>query len=143
MTGLFHQAIAQSGSAFCPWAAEDPAIARSKAFRLGEAMGCKTSDSKELVEFLMKVPAQQLTEGIEKVLNEEVSVNSTTVISWLVVGLGNTKTSIKVKIICTFGICLQHYATTAIKALKLEVKFFQSSTAGLHFNNINCIINMS
>lgn len=69
--GLFHQAIAQSGSAFCPWAAEDPAIARSKAFRLGEAMGCKTSDSKELVEFLMKVPAQQLTEGIEKVLNEE------------------------------------------------------------------------
>jgi carboxylesterase type B len=108
MTGLFHRAIAQSGSAFCPWAAEDPAIARSKAFRLGEALGCKTSDSKELVEFLMKVPAQQLTEGIEKTLMEEVSVNSIAVISWLVVGLGNIKTSINVKIICTFSVCSQH-----------------------------------
>jgi len=69
--GLFHRAIAQSGSALCPWAAEDPAVARTKAFRLGEALGCKTSDSKELVEFLMNVPAQQITEMTEKVLTEE------------------------------------------------------------------------
>lgn len=87
ITGLFHRAIAQSGSALCPWAAEDPAVARTKAFRLGEALGCKTSDSKELVEFLMKVPAQQLTEGTEKALTEEVSVKAFIVISCLVVGL--------------------------------------------------------
>jgi len=69
--GLFHRAIAQSGTALCPWASEDPAVARTKAFRLGETLGCKTSDSKELVEFLMKVPAQQLTEWTEKVFTEE------------------------------------------------------------------------
>lgn len=81
MTGLFHRAIAQSGSALCPWVAEDPAIARTKAFRLGEALGCKTSDSKELVDFLMKVPAQQLIEWTEKVLTEEVSARSFIAIS--------------------------------------------------------------
>lgn len=69
--GLFHRAIAQSGSALCPWAAEDPSIARSKAFRLGEALGCKTSDSNELFEFLMKIPAQKIVEGIDKALKEE------------------------------------------------------------------------
>jgi len=81
MTGLFHRAIAQSGSALCPWAAENSALARTKAFRLGEVLGCKTSDSKELVEFLMKVPAQHLTEMTEKALTEEVSVKSFIVIS--------------------------------------------------------------
>ena len=81
ITGLFHRAIAQSGTSLCPWAAEDPAVARTKAFRLGKALGCKTSDSKELVEFLMKVPAQELTEMTEKVLTEEVSVKSFIVIS--------------------------------------------------------------
>ncbi|PNF42154.1 hypothetical protein B7P43_G10289 [Cryptotermes secundus] len=69
--GLFHHAIAQSGSALCPWAAEDPSLALSKAFRLGEALGCKTSDSKKLLEFLMKVPAQKIVEGIDKALEEE------------------------------------------------------------------------
>jgi len=68
--GLFHRAIAQSGSALCPWAAEDPAVARTKAFRLGKALGCKTSDSNELLEFLMQVPAQELTEATDKVLKE-------------------------------------------------------------------------
>jgi hypothetical protein len=48
---------------------------------LGEALGCKTSDSKELVEFLMNVPAQQITEMTEKALTEEVSVKSFIVIS--------------------------------------------------------------
>ena len=81
ITGLFHRAIAQSGTALCSWVVEDPAIARTKAFRLGKALGCKTSDSKELVEFLMNVPAQQLTEMTERVLTEEVSVKSFIVIS--------------------------------------------------------------
>lgn len=92
MTGLFHHAIAQSGSAFCPWAAEDPSLARSKAFRLGEALGCKTSDSEKLLEFLMKVPAQKIVEGIDKALEEEVSVSSFIVIGGFVSGLDNIKT---------------------------------------------------
>lgn len=79
----------------------------------------------------MKVPAQQLTEGTEKALTEEVSVKSFIVIRWLVVGLENIKTSIKVKIICTFNVCSQHYATDGIKVLKLNAKFFQSITASL------------
>jgi len=81
ITGLFHRAIAQSGSALCTWVAEDAAVARTKAFRLAKALGCKTSDSKELVEFLMKVPAQQLIEATEKALTENVSVKSFIVIS--------------------------------------------------------------
>jgi carboxylesterase type B len=91
MTGLFHRAIAQSGSALCPWAAEDPSIARSKAFRLGEALGCKTSDSKELQEFLMKVPAQKIVEGFDIALKEEVSVISFIVIGEFILGLDNIK----------------------------------------------------
>jgi carboxylesterase type B len=124
MTGLFHRAIAQSGSALCPWAAEDPAVARTKAFRLGMVLGCKTSDSKELVEFLMKVPAQELTEATDKVFTESVSVKSFIVIIWLIVGLCNIKTSIKAKIIYTFSICSQHYATVTITVLKLNAEFF-------------------
>lgn len=92
MTGLFHHAIAQSGSAFCPWAAEDPSLALSKAFRLGEALGCKTSDSKKLLEFLMKVPAQKIVEGIDKALEEEVSVSFFIVIGGFVSRLDNIKT---------------------------------------------------
>jgi len=68
---LFHRAIAQSGSALCPWVAEDLTVA----FRLGEELDCKTSDSKELVEFLMMVLAQQLTEATEK-LSQKRSVSS-------------------------------------------------------------------
>jgi carboxylesterase type B len=105
MTGLFHRAIAQSGSALCPWAAEDPAVARTKAFRLGKVLGCKTSDSKELVDFLMTVPAQKLIEGTEKALKEAVSVKTFILITWPLFGLCNIKTSIKVKIIYSFSKC--------------------------------------
>ena len=74
----------------------------------------------------MNVPAQQLTEMTERVLTEEVSVKSFIVISSLVVGLGNIKTSIKVTTMYTFSVCLQHYATVAIKVLKLNAEFLQS-----------------
>ncbi|PSN48039.1 hypothetical protein C0J52_09101 [Blattella germanica] len=46
--GLFSRAIAQSGSVLNSWAFNTTNIARSKAFRFGEALGCKTQDSKEL-----------------------------------------------------------------------------------------------
>jgi carboxylesterase type B len=70
--GLFHRAIAQSGSALNPWAYDDPQTARRKAFRFAETLGCKTADSNEMLEFLMKVPAQCLVEAMELSLTEEV-----------------------------------------------------------------------
>jgi carboxylesterase type B len=72
VTGLFHRAIIQSGSVLNPWAFDDPSVARRKAFRFGEVLGCHTSDSKELLEFLMKVPAQKLVDGMALSLTEEV-----------------------------------------------------------------------
>jgi carboxylesterase type B len=72
VTGLFHRAIIQSGTVLNPWAFDDPSVARRKAFRFGEALGCHTSDSKELLEFLMKVPAQKLVDAMELSLTEEV-----------------------------------------------------------------------
>jgi hypothetical protein len=40
--------------------------------RFGEALGCKTNDSKELVEFLNTVPAQKLVEGVSETMTEVV-----------------------------------------------------------------------
>ncbi|PNF42097.1 hypothetical protein B7P43_G10290 [Cryptotermes secundus] len=69
--GLFHRAIIQSGCVLSHWAFDDPSVARRKAFRYAEALGCHTSDSKELLEFLMKVPAKELTDAMEPSLTEE------------------------------------------------------------------------
>jgi carboxylesterase type B len=69
--GLFHRAIAQSGSALNPWSFDDPQTARRKAFRFAETLGCTTTDSYEVLEFLMKVPALRLVEAIELTLTEE------------------------------------------------------------------------
>jgi len=70
-TGLFHQAIAMSGAVLNPWAlVEEP---RDKAFRLGAVLGCTTTDSRELVEFLRTVPARQLVEDAVKAQTAEVS----------------------------------------------------------------------
>lgn len=112
MIGLFHRAIAQSGSALCPWAAEDPSLARSKAFRLGEALGCKTSDSDELLEFLMKVPAQNIVEGFDKVVKEEVSVSSFLVTGKFVSGLDNSQHKLK-------------NVMTSLNVVKLNLKLHQ------------------
>jgi carboxylesterase type B len=72
VAGLFHRAIIQSGCVLSHWAYDDPSVARRKAFRFGEVLGCHTSDSKELSEFLMKVPAEKLVDAMELSLTEEV-----------------------------------------------------------------------
>jgi len=72
VTGLFHRAIAQSGSALNPWVFDDPQTARRKAFRFAETLGCTTSDSHEMLAFLMTVPARRLVEAMELSLAEEV-----------------------------------------------------------------------
>lgn len=72
VTGLFHRAIAQSGSALNPWAFDDPQVARRKAFRFARTLGYTTTDSNELLEFLMTVPAQRLVEAMIPSATEEV-----------------------------------------------------------------------
>jgi carboxylesterase type B len=69
---LFHRAIIQSASVLNHWAYDDPSVARRKAFRFGEYLGCHTSDSKELLDFLMKVPAKQLVDAMTLSVTEEV-----------------------------------------------------------------------
>lgn len=60
-----------SGAVLNPWAlVEEP---RERAFRLGAVLGCKTTDSKELVEFLRTVPARRLVEDTVKAQTAEVS----------------------------------------------------------------------
>jgi len=59
-----------SGAVLNPWAlVEDP---RDRAFRLGAVLGCKTTDSRELVEFLRTVPARRLVEGAAEARAAEV-----------------------------------------------------------------------
>jgi hypothetical protein len=62
----------QSGCVLNHWAYDDPSVARRKAFRFGEALGCHASDSKELLEYLMKVPARKLVDAMVLSLTEEV-----------------------------------------------------------------------
>ncbi|KAJ8725239.1 hypothetical protein PYW07_016197 [Mythimna separata] len=56
--GLFHRAIAMSGSPFCDWSlAFHP---ERRAFVLGKTLGFETEDSEELLEFLQSVPSDKL-----------------------------------------------------------------------------------
>jgi hypothetical protein len=62
----------QSGSVLNPWAYDDPSTARRKAFRLGEMLGLKTADSKELLTFLQNLSANEILTGLHKGLTDEV-----------------------------------------------------------------------
>ncbi|XP_068084601.1 esterase B1 isoform X2 [Anabrus simplex] len=67
--GLFHKAIAQSGSSLNPWAMTTSL--RSRAFQLGEVLGCKTTNPNELINFLRNVTAKDLFDGAAKTVTEE------------------------------------------------------------------------
>ncbi|NP_001136104.1 carboxylesterase clade B, member 6 precursor [Nasonia vitripennis] len=68
--GLFKGAIMQSGSALNPWAMEyNP---KDMAFKLGEALGIKTTDTKELVNKLREFSVHEIvtaTSEVSKLLN--------------------------------------------------------------------------
>ena len=82
--GLFHRVIAQSGVANNVWAFSTSKQAREKTFKLGEALGCKTDCSKELVQFLRQVPSKELLEGVDSVLGEEVGTRQNSKLNlWL------------------------------------------------------------
>ncbi|XP_049853108.1 esterase FE4-like isoform X1 [Schistocerca gregaria] len=64
--GLFHKAIAQSGSIFNPWASRKTLKERS--FALGAVLGCKTNDPKVLIDFLRTCTPKQIVEGTAKIV---------------------------------------------------------------------------
>ncbi|XP_013097162.2 juvenile hormone esterase isoform X1 [Stomoxys calcitrans] len=68
--GLFHRAISESGSALNPWAMGESSVAR--AARLAANLGyVGANDTKEILEFLRRVPAMKLVEASPTTLTEE------------------------------------------------------------------------
>ncbi|XP_029344195.1 esterase FE4-like [Acyrthosiphon pisum] len=57
-TGSFHKAIMQSGCVFNPWALNERHT--EVAFKLAEKLGCQKDDPKEIVKYLLNVPAIDL-----------------------------------------------------------------------------------
>nr|CAD7589650.1 unnamed protein product [Timema genevievae] len=74
--GLFHKAIAQSGTVLL--CQVKSTVSNQRAFRLGKALGCETKDPQKLVEFLRTIPDQDLILAQGKALtDQEKSVIST------------------------------------------------------------------
>lgn len=67
--GLFHKAIAQSGTAIHDWAIGKDAVAR--AFRSAKALGKETADKEELLAFLRGLPASNLVKLTFKTRTED------------------------------------------------------------------------
>lgn len=67
--GLFHKAIAQSGSFFNEWCVSVDNIARG--IRLGKLFGCDTTDMNELSSFLRTVPSENFIKATMSVLTEQ------------------------------------------------------------------------
>lgn len=67
--GLFHKAIAQSGSALNPWAiARNP---KERGFLLGQALGCYTNDTDELLSYLRKASPQKIVNAASQTITQE------------------------------------------------------------------------
>ncbi|XP_075213621.1 acetylcholinesterase-like [Lycorma delicatula] len=67
--GLFHRIIMESGSALNPWAfTEEP---RVRAFQLGKLLSFNGTDDNELIEYLQKIPADELIEAQNQIINNE------------------------------------------------------------------------
>lgn len=62
--GLFHRAIAQSGTNLSPWSMmTHKGVAKDRALKLGEMMNCPTDDTREMINCLRKVSAKNITEA--------------------------------------------------------------------------------
>ncbi|KAJ8735151.1 hypothetical protein PYW08_014401 [Mythimna loreyi] len=71
--GLFHRAIALSGSPVCDWSlAFDPV---RRAFVLGKMLGFETKDPEKLLEFLQSVPSDKLIDTSPNILSFEEYTN--------------------------------------------------------------------
>ncbi|XP_059057237.1 juvenile hormone esterase-like isoform X1 [Achroia grisella] len=72
--GLFQRAIPMSGVPNCDWAlAFEP---RKRAFALGKQLGLETNDPNELLEFLQKVPSEQLINTNPAIISLELTINN-------------------------------------------------------------------
>lgn len=67
--GLFHKAITQSGVSLAEWA--QGTDGKTRAFKIGKALGKDTNDTSELLEFLCGVPAIKLTKMTMNVLSND------------------------------------------------------------------------
>nr|CAD7464510.1 unnamed protein product [Timema tahoe] len=68
--GLFHKAIAQSGTALLFHL--NSSVSKQKAFRLGQALGCETKDPQHLADFLRTVPAEKIVLAQGSAQSDEV-----------------------------------------------------------------------
>ena len=61
LQGLFHQVIAQSGSAVTPWGFEDVAQHTYHAKRWASLVNCDKEDVREMIQCLKAVPSEELS----------------------------------------------------------------------------------
>lgn len=61
-TGLFQKAIMQSGCIFNSWAFQENH--KSIALKFSKYLGCQKDDPKEIIKFLLAVPAIDLVKSI-------------------------------------------------------------------------------
>jgi carboxylesterase type B len=59
--GLFHRAVSQSGTAFCPWALAPHGSSTHQAEKLAALLDCPTHPSTELVACLRRKDAVDVT----------------------------------------------------------------------------------
>ena len=64
--GLFHRAIAQSGSASCPWALQKSVGEYTRI--LAEDLNCPTSNSRELLDCMRKTEAEKIMDSMKKLM---------------------------------------------------------------------------
>nr|CAD7568083.1 unnamed protein product [Timema californicum] len=68
--GLFHKAIAQSGTALLCHL--NSSVSTQRAFRLGQELGCETKDPQHLADFLRTVPAEKIVMAHKASLSNEM-----------------------------------------------------------------------
>lgn len=70
--GIFHKGIMQSGCVFNQWALNEKH--KEAALKLAKDLGCHKDDPKEIVQYLLKVPATDLVKFSTLKLQFEVSI---------------------------------------------------------------------
>lgn len=61
--GLFHRAIAESGSALCDWAYIEGSVARERATLVAKNLGCNTDNATIIVSCLSKMSTTALCQA--------------------------------------------------------------------------------
>ncbi|XP_014277175.1 esterase FE4 isoform X1 [Halyomorpha halys] len=63
--GLFHRAIAESGTSYNPWGVAPPGHAKATAKKLAKNLGCPTKTTSEAVSCLLKKNASDIASSLE------------------------------------------------------------------------------